>query len=53
MLILFSLYHASRKTQRILSPELEEIIDKMTSADEKEEDEGIGDEVDVNKTGIC
>jgi hypothetical protein len=39
--------------QRILSPELEEMIDKMKSADDEEEDEGIGDEVDGKRTGIC
>ena len=46
-------YSLPEDEQRILSPELEEIIDKMTSADDKEEDEGIVDEVFLKKTGIC
>jgi hypothetical protein len=46
-------YSLPDEEQRVLSPELEEVIDKMTSADDKKEEEGIGDEVDVKKTGIC
>jgi hypothetical protein len=46
-------YSLPEDEQRTLSPELEEIIDKMTSADDEEEDEGIGHEVDVKKTGLC
>ena len=48
-------YSLSEDQQRTLSPDLEELIDKMISADEEEEgdDEGIGDEVGVKKTGLC
>ena len=39
-----------QEEQRTLSVELEDLIDKMVSADEEEEDEGIGEEVDIKKT---
>ena len=47
-------YSLSEDQQRTLSPDLEELIDKMISADEEDaDDEGIGDEGCVKKTGLC
>ena len=46
-------YSLPEQEQRALSAGLEDLIDKMTSADDEEEDEGIGDDVDVKKTGLC
>ena len=46
-------YSLPQDEQRTLSAELEDLIDKMVSADEEEEDEGIGEEVDIKKTGLC
>ena len=48
-------YGVAREEQRTLSEELEDVIDKMISSDddvEEGEDEGLGDEVDIARTGM-
>ena len=49
-------YGVSQEEQRTLSEELEDVIDKMISTDddgdEEGEDEGLGEEVDIARTGL-
>ena len=48
-------YGVSKEEQRTLSEELEDVIDEMISSDndvEEGEDEGLGEEVDIARTGL-
>ena len=50
-------YGVAQEEQRTLSEELEDVIDKMISSDddddiEEGEDEGLGEEVDIARTGL-
>ena len=48
-------YGVSKEEQRTLSEELEDVIDEMISSDndvEEGEDEGLGEEVDITRTGL-
>ena len=49
-------YGVSQEEQRTLSEELEDVIDKMISSDDSDveegEDEGLGEEVDIARTGL-
>ena len=50
-------YGVSKEEQRTLSEELEDMIDEMISSDgnedvEEGEDEGLGEEVDITRTGL-
>ena len=45
-------YGLTANQQRTLSMDLEEMVDNMISAEEEEEDEGIGEDVGIKKTGL-
>ena len=50
-------YGVAQEDQRTLSEELEDVIDKMISSDDNDdiddgEDEGLGEEVDIARTGL-
>ena len=50
-------YGVAQEEQRTLSKELEDVIDKMISSDDYDdiddgEDEGLGEEVDISRTGL-
>ena len=48
-------YGVAQEEQRTLSEELEDVIDKMISSDDDiddGEDEGLGEEVDIARTGL-
>ena len=50
-------YGVSQEEQRTLSEELEDVIDKMISSDDEDdieegEDEGLGEEVDITRSGL-